>query len=169
MLALAAPMHKLCHTSERRWGTSSMCHSSDQMCLLEHRSDSPILAAGEGPVGLIICPSRELARQTYEVILGYTDQLAMAGHPQLHTLLCIGGIDMKEQTDKFRHAGLQVSYCALASHASQALGASQSTLATLVCPAADHRFGLFACSFFPLCSGGAAAAAADLLRVSVQA
>lgn len=64
--------------------------------------------AGEGPVGLIICPSRELARQTYEVILGYTDQLAMSGQPQLHTLLCIGGIDMKEQTDKFKHAGMHV-------------------------------------------------------------
>lgn len=60
---------------------------------------------GEGPSGLIICPSRELARQTYEVILGYTSQLAAAGQPQLHTLLCIGGIDMKEQTDKFKHAG----------------------------------------------------------------
>ena len=61
--------------------------------------------AGEGPCGLIICPSRELARQTHEVILGYTSQLAAAGYPQLHTLLCIGGVDMKEQTDKFKHAG----------------------------------------------------------------
>ena len=63
---------------------------------------------GEGPSGLIICPSRELARQTYEVILGYTSQLAAAGQPQLHTLLCIGGIDMKEQTDKFKHAGMSL-------------------------------------------------------------
>ena len=65
-----------------------------------------LLFAGEGPCGLIICPSRELARQTYEVILGYTSQLEAAGQPQLHTLLCIGGIDMKEQTDKFKHAGV---------------------------------------------------------------
>ena len=64
------------------------------------------LAAGEGPCGLIICPSRELARQTFEVIEGYTQQLASAAYPQLHTLLCIGGIDMKAQTDQFKHAGL---------------------------------------------------------------
>ena len=64
--------------------------------------------AGEGPCGLIICPSRELARQTYEVILGYTSQLAADGYPQLHTLLCMGGVDMKEQTDKFKHAGLTI-------------------------------------------------------------
>ena len=55
---------------------------------------------------MIICPSRELARQTFEVIEGYTQQLASAGYPQLHTLLCIGGIDMKAQTDQFKHAGV---------------------------------------------------------------
>ena len=65
------------------------------------------MLAGEGPCGLIICPSRELARQTFEVIEGYTQQLANAGYPQLHTLLCIGGIDMKAQTDQFKHAGMQ--------------------------------------------------------------
>lgn len=66
------------------------------------------LEKGEGPCGLIICPSRELARQTYEVILGYTSQLAADGYPQLHTLLCMGGVDMKEQTDKFKHAGIHM-------------------------------------------------------------
>lgn len=65
-----------------------------------------ICLAGEGPCGLIICPSRELARQTFEVIEGYTQQLAGGGYPQLHTLLCIGGIDMKAQTDQFKHAGV---------------------------------------------------------------
>jgi superfamily II DNA/RNA helicase len=31
------------------------------------------LARNEGPVGLILCPSRELARQTYEIITGYCE------------------------------------------------------------------------------------------------
>ena len=33
------------------------------------------LESGEGPLGLIICPSRELANQTVEVITQYTDAL----------------------------------------------------------------------------------------------
>ena len=56
--------------------------------------------AGEGPVGLIVCPSRELARQTHEVIEGYTNELKAREGKQLNTLLCIGGIDTKAQTDK---------------------------------------------------------------------
>ena len=56
--------------------------------------------AGEGPVGLIVCPSRELARQTHEVIEGYTNELRAREGKQLNTLLCIGGIDTKAQTDK---------------------------------------------------------------------
>lgn len=35
------------------------------------------LEGGEGPLGLIICPSRELASQTVEVITQYTDALKM--------------------------------------------------------------------------------------------
>ena len=85
-----------------------MCCHLLQLCVLRQHdacADAFACCAGEGPCGLIICPSRELARQTHEVILGYTSQLAAAGYPQLHTLLCIGGVDMKEQTDKFKHAG----------------------------------------------------------------
>ena len=36
------------------------------MMALEQEKRLP-LTRGEGPVGLIICPSRELARQTFEV------------------------------------------------------------------------------------------------------
>lgn len=35
------------------------------------------LESGEGPLGLIICPSRELANQTVEVISQYTEALKM--------------------------------------------------------------------------------------------
>ena len=56
------------------------------------------LTRGEGPVGLIVCPSRELARQTYEVITHFTTHLQQSGHyPQLNTLFCIGGIQLGEQ------------------------------------------------------------------------
>jgi hypothetical protein len=54
---------------------------------------------GEGPVGVILCPSRELASQTYENVLTWTGALAMdSRYPQLNTLLCIGGISMGEQS-----------------------------------------------------------------------
>lgn len=37
---------------------------------------------GEGPVGLIICPSRELARQTYDGLVQMADVCAQAGYPR---------------------------------------------------------------------------------------
>lgn len=57
------------------------------------------LERGEGPVGLIMCPSRELARQTLEVVEGFTAAMKADGQTELRSLLCIGGIDMKAQTD----------------------------------------------------------------------
>ncbi|CAK8573219.1 unnamed protein product [Lathyrus sativus] len=57
------------------------------------------LVPGEGPFGLIICPSRELARQTYEVIEQFLLPLKEAGYPELRPLLCIGGIDMRSQLE----------------------------------------------------------------------
>ncbi|KDQ60557.1 hypothetical protein JAAARDRAFT_31516 [Jaapia argillacea MUCL 33604] len=54
---------------------------------------------GEGPVGVVLCPSRELASQTYENILAWTEALSKEGqYPRLNTLLCIGGISMSEQS-----------------------------------------------------------------------
>lgn len=57
------------------------------------------IVPGEGPFGLIICPSRELARQTYEVIEQFLLPLKEAGYPELRPLLCIGGIDMRSQLE----------------------------------------------------------------------
>ncbi|KAJ8657895.1 hypothetical protein O0I10_006423 [Lichtheimia ornata] len=59
------------------------------------------LVRGEGPIGMIICPSRELARQTYENLCTMADSLAKGGYPALRSLLCIGGIDMRDQSDVF--------------------------------------------------------------------
>ena len=57
------------------------------------------IVPGEGPFGLIICPSRELARQTFEVIEQFLIPLKEAGYPELRPLLCIGGVDMRSQLD----------------------------------------------------------------------
>jgi len=62
---------------------------------------------GEGPVGVILCPSRELATQTHENILNWTNALVEGGYSQLNTLLCIGGISMSEQSHVF-NKGLHI-------------------------------------------------------------
>ncbi|PSS30919.1 hypothetical protein PHLCEN_2v2544 [Hermanssonia centrifuga] len=68
------------------------------MFALEEESRLPFLR-GEGPVGVVLCPSRELATQTYENVLIWTAALAKDGrYPQINTLLCIGGISMGEQS-----------------------------------------------------------------------
>ena len=63
-----------------------------------------LCCADEGPVGLIMCPSRELARQTYDVINGYCAALRAEGWPELRTMLCIGGVDVRQQTEVLRQA-----------------------------------------------------------------
>ncbi|XP_010472922.1 PREDICTED: DEAD-box ATP-dependent RNA helicase 35 [Camelina sativa] len=68
------------------------------MIALQEEMMMPI-APGEGPIGLIVCPSRELARQTYEVVEQFVAPLVKAGYPPLRSLLCIGGIDMKSQLE----------------------------------------------------------------------
>ena len=69
------------------------------MFALEEETKLPFVR-GEGPVGVILCPSRELATQTHENVLTWTAALARDSggkYPQLNTLLCIGGISMSEQ------------------------------------------------------------------------
>jgi ATP-dependent RNA helicase DDX41 len=58
---------------------------------------------GEGPAGMIVVPSRELAKQIYEIIVEYADCLAKDGeYPQIRPLLCMGGISMAEQANTLR-------------------------------------------------------------------
>lgn len=71
------------------------------MVALQEEIMMPI-AAGEGPFGLVICPSRELARQTYEVVEQFLIPLKEAGYPELRPLLCIGGVDMRTQLEIVR-------------------------------------------------------------------
>jgi hypothetical protein len=53
------------------------------------------LQEGEGPVGLVICPSRELARQTHAITMKHAQALAAAGWPETRHLLCVGGEDIR--------------------------------------------------------------------------
>ncbi|KAI8998433.1 putative DEAD-box ATP-dependent RNA helicase 35 [Gaertneriomyces semiglobifer] len=58
---------------------------------------------GEGPVSLILCPSRELARQTYEVTKEICEALHREdGFPLLRILLCMGGINLADQGAAYR-------------------------------------------------------------------
>ena len=57
------------------------------------------IAPGEGPFGLVVCPSRELARQTYDVVVEFLVPLREHGYPEIRPLLCIGGVDMKTQLE----------------------------------------------------------------------
>ncbi|CUA72279.1 ATP-dependent RNA helicase DDX41 [Rhizoctonia solani] len=73
------------------------------MLAMEEEAKLPF-QRGEGPVGIILCPSRELANQTYENVLEWTNALATSSesgerpYPRVRTLLCIGGINMSEQS-----------------------------------------------------------------------
>lgn len=64
------------------------------------------LSAGEGPIGLILCPSRELARQTFEVVEYYMKALTDAGYPELRATLCIGGENKRTQIQVVQNRGV---------------------------------------------------------------
>ncbi|CCA72383.1 probable DEAD-box ATP-dependent RNA helicase 35 [Serendipita indica DSM 11827] len=66
------------------------------MMALEAEARLPFIR-GEGPIGVILCPSRELANQTFENIQAWCSALEKDGYPRLRTLLCIGGISMSDQ------------------------------------------------------------------------
>lgn len=57
------------------------------------------IAPGEGPFGLIVCPSRELARQTFDVVEEFLTSMREYNYPEIRPLLCIGGIDMRSQLE----------------------------------------------------------------------
>ncbi|KAL1917784.1 uncharacterized protein VTP21DRAFT_3618 [Calcarisporiella thermophila] len=67
------------------------------MLALEEECKMPLIR-GEGPIGMILCPSRELAKQTHESICAMADALVQGGYPRIRSLLCMGGISMSEQT-----------------------------------------------------------------------
>ncbi|XP_026325629.1 ATP-dependent RNA helicase abstrakt [Hyposmocoma kahamanoa] len=62
---------------------------------LEQEIKMPFIR-NEGPYGLVICPSRELAKQTYDIILHFSKHLAATGMPEIRSCLAIGGVAVSE-------------------------------------------------------------------------
>jgi len=76
------------------------------MICLEEEMRMPILG-GEGPVGFILAPSRELARQTFEVVQHFCDVLQKSQqYPELRCQLLIGGENAREQSGPIRQKGV---------------------------------------------------------------
>lgn len=53
----------------------------------------------EGPYGLILCPSRELAKQTHEIIKFFCGYLKEGGLPEIRSCLAIGGVPVNESLE----------------------------------------------------------------------
>ena len=56
----------------------------------------------EGPYGLIVCPSRELAKQIQENVEFFAHHLHKEGMPLIRSCLAIGGIPSSEALDVIR-------------------------------------------------------------------
>lgn len=65
------------------------------MFCLEQEVRMPFIR-NEGPYGLIIGPSRELAKQTYDIIKYYCGHLQQCGMPEIRVALAIGGTPLNE-------------------------------------------------------------------------
>lgn len=77
------------------------------MLALEQEKKMPIIGR-EGPFGLIIGPSRELMRQTFDVVNHFTKHLFQAGFPEIRSLLCIGGEDKRTQSELISKRGVHI-------------------------------------------------------------
>ncbi len=75
------------------------------MFALEEELNMP-LEGKEGPIGLILCPSRELARQTFENVQYYQEALVRGGYPDLRSALIIGGESNRDQLDIISRKGI---------------------------------------------------------------
>ncbi|KAJ8933930.1 hypothetical protein NQ314_013686 [Rhamnusium bicolor] len=65
------------------------------MFCLEQEVKLPFIK-NEGPYGLIICPSRELAKQTYDIIQHFCNSMRKFGMPEIRSCLAIGGVPVTE-------------------------------------------------------------------------
>ncbi|SBT36001.1 RNA helicase 1, putative [Plasmodium ovale wallikeri] len=65
-----------------------ICLEGEMRCSVEE---------GEGPFGLIVCPSRELATQTHNVIKYFCEYLHKDNYPVLKSLCMIGGVSTYDQ------------------------------------------------------------------------
>ncbi|PRP76730.1 putative ATP-dependent RNA helicase DDX41 [Planoprotostelium fungivorum] len=58
--------------------------------------------SGEGPFGLVLCPSRELARQTFEIVERFSQKIEAKRRIRLRTVLMIGGLSLRDQERELR-------------------------------------------------------------------
>lgn len=76
------------------------------MAGLEEEKRMP-LVGGEGPVGVVLAPSRELARQTYDVVEQFAAVLRKdPKFPDVRTQLLIGGEDKRAQMEVHDQSGI---------------------------------------------------------------
>lgn len=68
------------------------------MFCLEQEVKMPFIR-NEGPYGLVICPSRELAKQTYDILLHFCNSLQKHGMPEIRSCLAIGGVPVSESIE----------------------------------------------------------------------
>ncbi|VDP33388.1 unnamed protein product [Soboliphyme baturini] len=71
------------------------------MYCVEQEQELPFIN-NEGPYGLIIVPSRELAKQICDIIDHFTSALRRSALPSLRHCLCIGGMPLKEQIEALK-------------------------------------------------------------------
>jgi len=70
------------------------------LCLAEEKKMH--LEPNEGPFAIIIVPSRELAVQIHENINYFIKYLLRNGEPQISSVLCIGGVDIRYQIEEIQ-------------------------------------------------------------------
>ena len=76
------------------------------MAALEEELRMP-LVAGEGPIGILLAPARELARQTYDVVDEFCKAISEAeGYPELRCQLLIGGESVRDQLSTLESKGV---------------------------------------------------------------
>lgn len=76
------------------------------MAALEEEFRMP-LVAGEGPVGFILAPSRELARQTFDVVKDFMQRISSTpSYPELRAQLLIGGENARDQVKVIQEQGV---------------------------------------------------------------
>jgi ATP-dependent RNA helicase DDX41 len=61
------------------------------------------LQEGEGPIGIVMCPSRELAKQTFDLCERLATALMRDNFPKLKGSLLIGGVSKSEQLRDMRN------------------------------------------------------------------
>ena len=68
------------------------------MLALQEELRMPLIH-GEGPLALVVCPFHGLAKQTFDVVEEFAYVLKGNGNPNLRSMLCIGGTDIRPQIE----------------------------------------------------------------------